>query len=293
MAVPKVETKHILTGLERALPQDHAWHELGGYSLYYAQQPAAHWREHSHNCTQITVALDPAFIRAEWRGIAGSTQHREISGNCISIIPPGVVHTTFWNRRASLLNLYLNDDFFQRAVQDSLGDTLPQLSPAFLVRDAFMVELAKMLHRESEMGTMSELLIGSISTLMAVHLFRTYGGKSSAGPSYRGGLGPARERRVRVYIDENIDRALSLEELAVVAEISPNYFVSLFRQSVGMTPHRFVLQRRIAYARRLLANLEFPLADIAIRCGFLDQSRFTTTFRQFLGITPGKYRKSL
>jgi AraC family transcriptional regulator len=140
---------------------------------------------------------------------------------------------------------------------------------------------------------MSELLIGSMSTLIAVHLFRTYGGKSNVGSNYRGGLGPSRERRVRLYIDENINHALSLEELAAVSEISPNYFISLFRQSVGTTPHRFVLQRRVAHARRLLANLELPLADIAMRCGFLDQSRFTTTFRQFLGITPGKYRKSL
>ena len=293
MIAAAVETKHILKGLERTLPENHLWHELGGYSLYCAQQPTTHWREHSHDCTQITVALDPAFIRAEWRGVAGSTQHREISGNCISIIPPGVAHTTFWNRRASLLNLYLNDEFFQSALQDSLGDTLPQLSPAFLVRDPFMVELAKMMHRESEMGTISDLLIGSISTLIAVHLFRTYGGKSSAVPSYRGGLGPARERRIRVYIEENIDRALSLEELAAVSEISPNYFVSLFRQSMGMTPHRFVLQRRIAHARKHLANPELALAEIAMRCGFLDQSRFTTTFRQLLGVTPGKYRKSL
>jgi AraC family transcriptional regulator len=53
------------------------------------------------------------------------------------------------------------------------------------------------------------------------------------------------------------------------------------------------LQRRIAHARELLANSELPLAEIALHCGFLDQSRFTTTFRKLSGVTPGQYRKSV
>lgn len=285
--------KHILTGIERALPENYTWHELADYSFYCADQPTTFWREHSHTCTQIMVAFDPAHIRAEWRGATGNVQHRELSGDCISIIPPGIAHSTYWNRRASLLNLYINDGFFHRVAQDSISDGLPQLSPAFLVRDPFIVEMAKALHREVELGTMSELLIGSIGSVISVHLFRTYGGKSIASSGYIGGLGPTRERRVRAYIEENLDSPLALENLADIAGVSPNYFVSLFRQSVGMTPHRFVLQRRIARARELLSNLSLSLVTIAFRCGFADQSQFTTTFRKFEGLTPGMYRKCL
>jgi AraC family transcriptional regulator len=287
------EEKHILKGIERALPEKHVWRELSGYSLYSAEQPSTFWHEHSHSCTQITVALDPAYIRAEWHGTAGSAQNRELSGDCVSIIPPGIAHSTFWNRRADLVNMYLDDDFFRQTAQDSLGGTLPDLAPSFLVRDTFLVEMAKALRRESELGVMSELFIGSISTVMAVHLFRTYGDKSGVLPEYRGGLGPARERKVRAYIAEHLHTPLTLEELAGVAEVSPNYFVSLFRQSMGMTPHRYVLQQRVARGTELLAHSQLPLVDIAFRCGFLDQSQFTTTFKKFLGVTPGQYRKSL
>jgi AraC family transcriptional regulator len=287
------EEKHILTGIEHALPEKHVWCELSGYSLYWAEQPNTFWHEHSHSCTQITVALDPAYIRSEWRGLAGSAQNRELSGDCISVVPPGIAHSTFWNRRADLVNMYLDDDFFRRAAQDSLGGTLPNLSPSFLVRDPFLVEMAKALRRESELGEMTELFIESIGTVMAVHLFRTYGDKAGIFPEYRGGLGPARERKVRAYIEEHLHTALALEDLAAVADVSQNYFVSLFRQSVGMTPHRYVLQQRVERAAALLTQPQLPLVDIGFRCGFLDQSQFTTTFRKFLGVTPGQYRKML
>lgn len=285
--------KHILTGIADDLPEDHAWRELPDYSFYLAEQPTTLWREHSHSCTQITVASDPAYIRAEWRGASGAVQHRELSGDCVSIIPPGIAHTTFWKRRANLLNFYVSDKFFHRAGEGSVGGSLPQVCPAFLVRDPFIVEVAKALHRESKLGSMSELLIGSIGIVMAVHLLRTYNARITTAPKYAGGLGPSRERRVRAYIEEHLDRSLALEDLADIAGVSPNYFVSLFRQSMGMTPHRFVLQQRIARARELLTNLHLSLVTIAFRCGFADQSQFTTTFRRFVGVTPGQYRKCL
>ena len=64
MAVLAAAAKHILRGLERALPENRPWHELTDYSLYSAEQPATFWREHHHSCTQVMIALDPASIRA-------------------------------------------------------------------------------------------------------------------------------------------------------------------------------------------------------------------------------------
>jgi AraC family transcriptional regulator len=126
-----------------------------------------------------------------------------------------------------------------------------------------------------------------------VHLIRSYSSKPNALPVFRGGLGPARERKVRQYIQEHLDQPLSLDELAKIAVISPNYFISLFHQSTGMTPHKFVLHQRVEYAKELLASSKLSLIEIAHKCGFPDQSQFTTTFRRHVGITPGQYKRRL
>ena len=106
-------------------------------------------------------------------------------------------------------------------------------------------------------------------------------------------MGPSRERRVLSYITEHLDEAITLEDLAKVAEISPNYLIALFRQSFGMTPHKYVVLQRVENARKLLEHGDLTLMEIAQRCGFQDQSQFTTVFRRYAGITPGQLRRSL
>jgi len=211
----------------------------------------------------------------------------------IWVVPPGLSHVIHWNRRATLLHIYLSDSFFRDTFQDAISDVSSKLLPSLLVRDPFLVEVAKELRRELQNGSPSELFTKSIATITATHLVSTYSSKANSIGVYRGGLGPTRENRVRQYIQEHLDSQLSLEDLAHVAEISPNYFISLFRQSVGMTPHRFVIQQRIERARQLIAQSKLPLIEIAQRCGFQDQSQFTTAFRRQVGVTPGQYKRQL
>jgi AraC family transcriptional regulator len=75
--------------------------------------------------------------------------------------------------------------------------------------------------------------------------------------------------------------------------MSPNYLISLFRQSTGVTPHKYVVQQRLERARTLLAESELMLLEVAQRCGFQDQSQFTTTFRRYFGVTPGQYKRGM
>jgi AraC family transcriptional regulator len=286
-------SKHFLTGLYPSPPPDHIWQEWIGYSIYSAEQHRSTWRMHSHDCTQLTVALDPAYVQAEWQDSPGRLIKRELSGDMVWVVPPGVSHSVSFNRRASLIHLYLSDHFFERVTQNEVIDVSSKLAPSLLVRDPFLVELAKDLSEELRFGPLSELVSQSIAVIAVSHLIRRYSSKPNALPIYRGGLGPAREKRVRQYIQEHLDTPLSLEELARIAEISPNHFASLFRQSVGTTPHKYVVRQRVERARHLLEHSRLPLIDIAMRCGFQDQSQFTTTFRRYLGTTPGRYKRDL
>jgi AraC family transcriptional regulator len=287
------DQKHFLVGLHPGPPPDHLWHEYGNYSIYTAEQHRSVWEKHTHDCTQITVAMSPAQVRGEWQGNTGRLERRELNGDMIWLVPPGVQHVIHFDRRATLIHIYLNETFFRAMVPDAPDNMQQSLVPSLLVRDQFLVELAKSLYRETKFSTISELFTQSVATLTATHLVRAYSGKRDALPFYRGGLGPSREKKIRAYIESHLSEDLSLDELARVVDISPNYLISLFRESIGTTPHKYVVQQRLESARKLLARPGMSLLEIAHRCGFQDQSQFTTIFRRNFGVTPGQYRRQI
>lgn len=108
----------------------------------------------------------------------------------------------------------------------------------------------------------------------------------------KGGLAPVQRRRVLDYIEANLAAPLTLGELAQVCCQSEFHFARMFRLSLGVPPHRYVLARRLALARRLLADRAMALGDIALACGFASASHFSSRFRQALGDTPAAYRRA-
>jgi AraC family transcriptional regulator len=286
-------SKQFLIGLEPPPPPNHIWQEYAEYSIYSAEQDPSLWSQHSHDCTQICIASSPAYVRAEWQEEGGRRGTKEMNGDMVSVVPPGVQHTIHWNRRAPLLHIYLKDQFFDSMLENVPNKISTTLAPSFLVRDPFLVEVGKELYRELQCGPINELFTKSVATLTATHLLRSYSCKPSSVTVYRGGLGPSRERKVRKYIQDNLDQPLSLDDLAKVALLSPNYFIPMFQQSIGMTPHKYVLQQRIEYAKELLTYFKLSLIEVAHKCGIPDQSQFTTTFRRQTGVTPGQYKRQL
>lgn len=77
-----------------------------------------------------------------------------------------------------------------------------------------------------------------------------------------------------------------------MAQFSEYHFSRMFKRSTGLTPHRYVTERRIARARTLLANSNLPLHEISAMLDFGDQSHMTTVFKRLTGITPGQFRKN-
>jgi transcriptional regulator GlxA family with amidase domain len=106
----------------------------------------------------------------------------------------------------------------------------------------------------------------------------------------RGGLPLWRLKRVLVFIDDNLGRDIALADLADVARLSAHHFSELFRQSMGTSPYRYVLDRRIECAKVLLRDSVLGVLDIALAVGFSDQSHFSKVFRRATGMAPGMYR---
>src|SRR6267142_357452 len=109
-------------------------------------------------------------------------------------------------------------------------------------------------------------------------------------PTNRGGLAPARANRICEYIDSHLQENIALEVLAEIAQLSVHHFARAFRQSLGIPPHNYIVQRRVEHAQQLLRNTDLPLSEIAIEVGFTDQSHLARHFRTFIGVSPSLAR---
>jgi AraC-like DNA-binding protein len=108
----------------------------------------------------------------------------------------------------------------------------------------------------------------------------------------RGGLPPGAMRRVREYVDAHLGESMDLAELAAVAGLSVFHFARQFKQTVGVTPHSYLIQRRVERAQDMLARTDLALSEVAVAAGFSDQSHLARHFRQMLGTTPREFRWS-
>ncbi|MEM9012478.1 MAG: AraC family transcriptional regulator [Pseudomonadota bacterium] len=98
---------------------------------------------------------------------------------------------------------------------------------------------------------------------------------------------------VTSMIEERLEENLNISDLARVTSLSDWHFARAFKQATGLSPHQFVLRRRIARAKDLLERTADPLAEVAVASGFSSQSHMTDVFRQKAGTTPGKYRAEI
>lgn len=100
-------------------------------------------------------------------------------------------------------------------------------------------------------------------------------------------------RRVRQYLSSHLSERITLEQLAAVVHLSPNYLCSLFKQETGWTIMEYLLRQRVEKAKRMMVTEEDSLSLIAEKCGFSDYNYFSQTFRKLTGTTAMQYRKAM
>jgi AraC family transcriptional regulator len=103
-------------------------------------------------------------------------------------------------------------------------------------------------------------------------------------------LDDRRLQRVLRFVDDNLQNSIRLKDLAAAAHLSPFHFSRAFRAATGLSPHRFLRERRIEKAKELIVQGTISLAEIALICNFSSQASFTRAFTRVMGLPPGKYR---
>jgi AraC-like DNA-binding protein len=136
------------------------------------------------------------------------------------------------------------------------------------------------------------LALDQFSLILGAHVLRTYAGLPPSGTAKRGGLAPSQARRAAEFIRESLDGNIHLSDLARECGLSVTHFARAFRNSFGMSPYRWLLERRIDRAKALLVTSDLPIADIALRSGFSDQTAFTRAFGRIVGSSPARWRRA-
>jgi AraC family transcriptional regulator len=139
----------------------------------------------------------------------------------------------------------------------------------------------------------SRLFMDHLTLAMAAHVAQTYGGMQPSSRIIEGGLAPWQERRSKDILAGDLTGAASLHEIARACGLSVSHFSRAFRRSTGLSPHAWLLRMRVEAAKGMLRRRDAPLSEIALACGFADQSHFTRVFTRRTGLSPGVWRKYL
>ena len=135
---------------------------------------------------------------------------------------------------------------------------------------------------------LNSLFVDQVGRALRAHIAHVCGGSTRL---LRGGLAPWQERRAKDILSNNLDGNFSVGQVARECSLSISHFTRAFRQSLGMTPHQWLLRVRVERAKEQLLSSDDSLTHIAAECGFADQSHFTRVFTKQIGSSPGQWRR--
>jgi AraC family transcriptional regulator len=210
--------------------------------------------------------------------------------------PPGTRCGGNWNEPRDVLILTLDNDFLVAGLQDSISGNGLEIAAQFNIHNPLIEQLAFALRTQLEAGPgpgageEDDLYAESLANMLAAHLVKRYSRRDQPTCEYRGGLPEHKLRRVIEYVHDNLEGRLLLADIAASVGCSPCHLERLFKPATGVALHKYVMQQRVERAKQLLADTEKPIAEVALDCGFQDQSHFTKVFHRLIRVTPKTYR---
>jgi AraC family transcriptional regulator len=263
---------------------------------------ALHVMEVTSGLVQATIGEPPGCIGLEGapanvlmfnmtpvQGLRQTREGRSFMSDMLhgdmTLMPCGVPSKWSWNSTCDRLDVIISPDVFGDGSKLDVVDRC-------LFRDPEMEAICRRLYREVSLeGIADRLYVESLVMQLAVLLLRRHSAASEEArilPS--GGLARNQTRSVLNYIESNLSRELTLSELAGITNLSLHHFARMFKQTIGVAPHRYVLERRVQRAKEMLCTSSASLVEISLSVGFSSQSHFTSTFHRMVGATPTEFQ---
>ena len=269
------------------------WRDL--YASFATERPwTASLPAIDHHCVAYCVNQANEITR-RFDG-DGKTQSAILRPRLVGTIPAGVASHWQVNGSADVLLVYLHRSMIGRVAEEvlELDPSRVELRPVLAEADALLEQLVlSILSSMTHQSPHGSLYVETIAQTIAVQLLHMHASQGARVAESVPSLSQPGMRRVVDLIDSAIDEDLNLTTLAAEAGMSPFYFARAFRQHFGEAPHQYLLRKRIERGKQLLLQTETSLVEIALATGFSSQSHFTSTFKRFVGVTPGEYRRSV
>jgi|HubBroStandDraft_2_1064218.scaffolds.fasta_scaffold00652_15 AraC family transcriptional regulator len=225
----------------------------------------------------------------------GGERHRgtNIHGD-LEIIPPHLGGVWELKARDTALVIGLKLRVLERVAEDSGSDpSRLRIYNRFQARDPQIEHIGWALRAEMESGYASgRAYMDGLATGLASRIVRNHSSLARPSRATKAAM-PGRKLKVILgYIEDNLGRDLGLEEIAGVAGLSVSHFKSLFRKSLGVPPHQYLIRRRVERAATQLRKGRTPIGQIALENGFCHQSHLALHTRRVLGLTPQELREN-
>ncbi len=217
---------------------------------------------------------------------------RYVHGNGrVDIIPAFLNHWTNWDQEVEFSVIAICPTLLNQTTQELMQPEI-ELIPQLSIDDPVIQQLALALKTEIQTGCMSGRLYGeSLGTALAARLAWNYAVNKPSLEFKANGLPQSQLERVIDYMKANLTQDLSILDLATLTGMSESHFSRGFKQSVGIAPYQYLIRQRVERAKHLLKQQAVSISDIALDCGFANQTHLSKVFRQMTGMTPKAYQK--
>ena len=271
------------------------FYQFDGFSFYNSIEPKNCWSEHCHEEIQILLPGANAKATIGYQSSTGKAIARTIEADRCCLIAPNRVHALDWQQEAGLTLFYLHPRFLANAVDRSIKSGRLNLDTCFIpLNDGVIRQMGTIFRQLCHLNTdEAKLYAKELAHLLAIHLSEKYFVRNTKTFSSPKKLSTEKLNLISEYIDANLERKITLSDLAAVAGIGKFYFSRLFKSSIGCSPYTYVLRRRIEKAKKLLRYSNISICEIALECGFSNQSHLAKHFRRISGTTPASYRQSV